>query len=138
MPAVPNPDLLATLQTLVTAMLTSPKVHLYTAVANPIGPLSVLGDFTEATFGGYAPKTALFSAPYLDGLGRAVSDSPLLLWAATNAVTPNVILGFYVTDSADVVLLWCGPLPSPMNMLSAVDALPLILQYVLVPPSPPF
>jgi hypothetical protein len=138
MPAIPLTDLVATLQALVTSMLTTCKVHLYTAVANPIGPGSVLADFTEATFAGYVSKTALFSPPYLNGLGQAVTDSPLLLWAAINAVTPNIVLGFYVTDSASAVLLWCGPLPSPANMLTATDALPLVLQYVLAPPSPPY
>jgi hypothetical protein len=138
MPAVPQSDLLTTLAGLVASMLTTPKVHLYTALANPIGPFSVLADFTEATFGGYAAKTALFGAPYINGAGQAVTDSPLLQWQPTNSTTPNTILGFYVTDSAGAQLLWCGPLPTPVSLASPSDALPLVLQFALSPPLPPY
>jgi hypothetical protein len=138
MPAIPVPDLIATLAALVSAMLTTCKVHLYTSIANPIGPNSVLGDFTEATFVGYAAKVSAFGAPYLNAGGQAVSDSPLLQWQPTANTTPNVVLGFYVTDSGGTTLLFCGPLPTPQNMVLVTDALPLVLQYVLQPPSPPY
>jgi len=138
MPAIPTADLVATLTALISNMLTTCKVHLYTALANPIGPNSVLSDFTEANFIGYSSKTAAFNPAYINAQGQAVSDSPLLQWQPTATTTPNVVLGFYVTDSASAILLWAGPLPNPQNMVQVTDALALVLQYVLQPPSPPY
>jgi hypothetical protein len=119
-------------------MLTTPKVHLYTALANALGPHTVIGDFTEANYVGYASQTAAFGLPYINVAGQAVCDSPLLQFQPTAGTTPNTILGFYVTDSASAVLLWAGTIPTPTPLVTPSDALPLVLQFVLQPPGPPY
>ena len=138
MPAVPNTNVVSILAGLVASMLTGVKVHLYTAVANPIGPGSILADFTEATYTGYVVKTVTFGAPYLNGAGMAESDSPLMTFVDTGTAVGNIIAGFYVTDAAGTTLLWAGPLPAPVSMLNPLDAVALILPFVLAPPPPPY
>lgn len=118
-----------------TNMLTTCKVHLFTAVANPLGPNTVLADFTEAAYGGYAAQTAAFNPAFVNVAGQAECDSPLLVFQPTNSATPEVVLGYYVTDSGGTALLWAGTFPAPVNMLSPADACPVVLQFQLQPPS---
>ena len=137
MPAIPNVDLITLIQSIITGMLTTSKVHLYKAIVNPPGPNTVIGDFTEADFVGYAAKTAAFGAPYINAAGQAVTDSPLLTWIPTAATTPNTILGYYVTDAAGTTLIFCAQFVVPVNLVNTTDALPLVIQYILQPPTPP-
>jgi hypothetical protein len=135
---IPNASALADLAALRAAALTTPKVHLYKALANPLSPLTVLGDFTEPTYHTYAALTAAFGSPYIDSMGRAVCDSPLLQFQPTDSVVAELVLGYFVTDGAGAVLLWAGSFPAPMQMFTPADAIPLILQFVLAPPGPPY
>jgi hypothetical protein len=138
MPTVqaPTSELLSLLGDIVTNDLTTCKVHLAKALLNPIGPNSVLADFTEANYVGYLAQTALFNPPHLNSDGQAVTDSPLLTFQPTANTTPNTIVAFYVTDSASAVYLWGGSFDVPINLVEPTDALPLLLQFILSPPAP--
>lgn len=83
------------------ALLITPHVKLFTAVVNNPSPQSVLADFTEATFVGYATKVLTLPlvgpsnmAPNILGAHREVD------WLAGAVVAPGeLILGYYVTDA---------------------------------------
>jgi len=83
------------------ALLVTPHVKLFTAAANNPSPFSVLADFTEATFAGYATKVLTLPlvgpanmAPLILGGHREVD------WLAGAVVAPGeLILGYYVTDA---------------------------------------
>jgi hypothetical protein len=59
---------------------------------------SVIGNFTEATFDGYASQSLSdFAAAYLNASNKAEVDASLYIFLMTGAVTPNTIYGYYVT-----------------------------------------
>lgn len=130
---LPVAELVALLAQLRTTFLTTPKVHLFKALANPLGPGTVLGDFTEADYTGYAAQTAAFLAAFVNGSGQAESDSPNLLFQPTGTAVVNTVLGFYVTDSASAVLLWAGSFPTPVSLAGPTTGLPLVIQFILDP-----
>lgn len=95
------------------------RIHLF---QNNITPTksNVLGDFTEATFDGYAAiNIGTWSAPAVSG-HVASSSPPQVTFSKTAGVTTNNIYGYYVTDAANSVLYWSerdpnGPVPMAVN-----------------------
>jgi hypothetical protein len=83
-------------------LLTTPKCHLFTAGPSPITPTNVIGDFTEATFAGYAAVvlgalSADINLPSGLGYGRQV-DADFIGGAV---VAPGeTILGYWIDDGA--------------------------------------
>ena len=82
------------------ALLVTPFVKLFTAVAANPSPISIVADFTEATFVGYAGK-----ALALPLVGPANAAPNVIMghneadWLAGAVVAPGeVILGYYVVD----------------------------------------
>jgi hypothetical protein len=82
------------------ALIVTPFVKLFTAVAANPSPQSIVADFTEATFVGYAGK-----AMTLPLVGPANAAPNVLMghrevdWLAGAVVAPGeVILGYYVVD----------------------------------------
>lgn len=83
------------------ALLTTPHVHLYTAIAHPLSQNSAVADFTEATFTGYSAYTVLsFSGPVFldDGTGWAMIANPLYIAGALT--TGQMIVGYWIDDGA--------------------------------------
>ncbi len=87
-------------------------LKLYSAVSPALDEDSVAGDFTEASFGGYAAKT-LLRANW--NTATTVSDkatstyNAAQTWTASSAQT---ILGYYVLGATSGVLLWAESFPS--------------------------
>lgn len=110
--------------------------HLYT---NPLTPnaASVLTDFVEASFGGYAP---LRSVGWTDAL--VVGDVPTayadaLVFACTVSGSPQSIYGYYVTQGKTGGLLWAqsrdaGPVVIT-NVGDSLDVLPTLSLQTFVP-----
>lgn len=73
---------------------------------------TVLGDFTEANFPGYAAKFVgdQFAFPVTNGDGFAQSTGPVLAWTPTDNTSNQTVHGWYATFQTDLVpaLLWCG------------------------------
>lgn len=95
------------------ALLVTPFVHLYTAsTANP-SPNSVPGDFTEATFVGYAPVALALP------LG-----GPLTLNASYEGVTnqANFIAGAVVTPGENILGYWIDDNATTPTVLYAAEA----------------
>jgi len=69
---------------------------------------SLIGDFTEASFGGYSGP-AVIASWTLSGGGwvspRFLITHPDVVWTA-DGTTTNIIYGFYVWDDATGDLLW--------------------------------
>jgi hypothetical protein len=84
------------------AELVTPFVHLFTAGPNPITPTSVPGDFTEATFDGYAPVA--LELPLLGPINADANDRGVhneADFVGGTVVTPGEnILGYWIDDNA--------------------------------------
>jgi len=82
-------------------------LHLYQNDVAP-SPTSVLADFAEADYDGYAAEaiTPTTWPVFLQGIAQAVAVGPAIVFTPTGSVTPNVIYGYYVTDNTGARLLW--------------------------------
>jgi len=87
---------------------------------------SVLADFTEATFPGYAPQSiSTPNAAFLNGTGRGEVDADLMTWTATGA-SGETVFGYFIYDAA-LDVIWCERFNAPVPMGApgaAVDVTP--------------
>ncbi len=113
---------------LVKTALAASMLKLYTAIASPLGPGTVVGDFTEATFSGYTAITiANFLAPYIDPAGGSSIQSGTQQF---NYVEPmsgpvgEVCLGFWLENAAGDLVV-AGNFDAPISMNANGDAIPV-------------
>lgn len=89
----------------VTNVLTNAKLHLFKNNYTPIAG-SLLADFTEADFTGYASVTlAGWTTPVIISGKSSTSANPVTFTTGTVG-TGNTIYGYYVTDSTNTKLLF--------------------------------
>jgi len=108
------------------ALLTTPEVHLFTAGPTPILPTQVPGDFTEATFVGYASVViAALPGPINlpSTLGRGRHQNIDFLGGAVVAPGEQ-ILGYWVDDGA-AAFYWGEIFPAPIPIVNPGDFISL-------------
>jgi hypothetical protein len=94
---------------------TSIAINLFTGPTVPT-PSSVLGDFTLASFGGYADQVLTT----MTGISEAADGTASFEWAmvahfiSTDAVTPQIATGLIIEDGAPVYRA-AALLPTPVN-----------------------
>lgn len=81
------------------------KVHLFTGTP-PISGGMVIGDFTEATFDGYAASAVI---TWSDPLNPEDNDGKEMVgdtksFICTGTTTPEVITGYFLTGTGDVIM----------------------------------
>lgn len=79
------------------------KLRLFENNYTPV-EASVVGDFTEATFSGYAAITLTGASWTLTTADPAVADYAQQTFTASAA--GNSVYGYYVTNNAGTVLMW--------------------------------
>lgn len=112
------------------------KIKLFQNNFTP-SPTSVLADFTEATFDGYAPVTVLAAAyppsrTMPDGSTLALFSSVADFEDSGN-VTPNTIYGAYITDTAGTFLLLSVRFDTPKIMDADMKFIKLEYGILLIP-----
>lgn len=115
----------ATFNAVVTPIFTAGNFKLMTAFTVAPNIDSIPGDFTEATFTGYAPASGLApSGPFnMPGEGGMSLQFPLT-FAASSPLTsgPQSIVGYWVDDGAGHVLL-AELFPVPFGIQHPFDSL---------------
>lgn len=95
---VPNGAELRILQKLIDELLEGGTLHLFKNNYTPVDG-SVIGDFTEADFDGYAPQTVTgWLAAYTNGSGKAETAAGVWTWWKTAGATSNTIYGWFYKD----------------------------------------
>jgi len=94
------------------------------------GPDTVIGDFVEADFSGYAAISHVagdWSLP-LNLLGPSVgTQTPLDHFEATSSAVVNVVHGFWLEQTGPpVVLITCGRFDAPANMGAIGDTIDIL------------
>lgn len=79
------------------------KLRLYENNYTPV-EASVVGDFTEATFSGYAAITLTGASWTMTTADPAVADYAQQTFTATAA--GNSVYGYYVTNNAGTICVW--------------------------------
>jgi len=95
-----------------------------------ISATTVIGDFTEATYSGYAAQTSAWTTPATDGSGRAHTQSDVLQYAHSGGATANTIYGYYVVSSGGD-LLFAEKFASSITMDDSTDAFNLQIDFRL-------
>lgn len=76
---------------------------------------SVLADFAECTFPGYAPATLSTPNPaFQNGAGRGEVDADLVTFTATG-ISAETAFGYFVYDLA-LDVIWCQRFNAPVPM----------------------
>lgn len=84
---------------------TAIRIHLFKSNTTPTTS-SVLGDFTEADFAGYAAQDLVtWAAPSVAAHVARMTAANRTFTRSTTGAAQN-IYGYYVTDNSDTVLLW--------------------------------
>jgi len=98
-------------------------LHLFQNDISPT-PETVVGDFDEADFTGYAAEAGVdFGAAYLDEPNlEAKLTIPTVQFSATGGATPNTIYGGYITDAAGTYLYGSQRFAVPIQINSIGDA----------------
>lgn len=104
------------------------KLHLFSNNFSPSED-SILADFTEVAYTGYAAQTVTWSAAFYDQNGEPVSSGGALLFIQTAVTVTGIAYGAYLTDTAGAVLLGAGRLDNaPFGFSGANVALELAIQ----------
>jgi len=92
-----------------------------------IGASTVIGDFTEADFSGYANVVAGSPVVDTDGAGRGRLTCAAVTFTCTGASPSNDIYGYYVTNSHTNKLVWAQAWPSaPVTINTAGQFLTVV------------
>lgn len=83
-------------------LLENAKIKLFVG-SQPVSKSSVLADFTEASFDGYAEKTITW-VKSKQGTDKWALNGGLQLWVATGSTVAEQIGGFLIVDSGGTIL----------------------------------
>lgn len=106
-------------------------VHLFTNALTPT-PSSVVGDFTEATFTGYAAvAVAGWNANRLNTDGSISIDATnVMTFVGPGDATGETIQGYYVLAAGGgTPYLYAVRFPTPVALLTPADVLALVATY---------
>jgi hypothetical protein len=106
-----------------------PAVARLYSVNVPYLPTRVCGNYTEAAFPGYAPASPLaWGVPFINGGGKAESDSAVLTWTDTALAGTYQVFGIYVTNVPLTKLLMVIPFLGPFVFSPSNNVLSYMLQ----------
>lgn len=92
-----------------------------------------VSDYNEATFTGYAPITPpAFGPAFINGGGKAESDSAAATWTYTAGVGTATIFGLFITDAAGTTLLAVVPFQAPVVLSPGSPTLTRVVQMTAV------
>jgi hypothetical protein len=137
--AVPVPNqafLFAALIDIITNVFgtsTHSKCRLYTNTIAP-QPTSLPGDFTPATFDGYADiSIAAWGTPHLLQNGQvAVAPATPLTFTPTGSTTPNTITGYILLDAAGALIQAENFVP-PITLSGPTTTLQFVPEVAMAP-----
>jgi len=113
-------------------LLVDEELHLHLAKSSiTVDKATVLGDFDEADFGGYAVESVTWGTITINGSNQAVSVATSVAFTKTSSSPANTIFAWYLTDSADAVLYAGRTLTTPIPMSATGDELVVDLTELL-------
>lgn len=93
---------------------------------------SLIADFTEADYTGYARSTAVvWGTPFINVDGVAEMIAPGKQFQPSGTTVANTIYGYYVVDSGGTDLVYSERFATPVPLAGPLDALPIIPRYLI-------
>lgn len=117
------------------------NIHLYTQ-ATAVTDEQAIGDFTEATGGGYALIALTRGTTWVVTAGNDPSDAIYngatgVTFTFTGAIGGSgIVYGYYVTNNANTVLIWSEPLTAPFTPANNGDTIKIIPKIALATGTP--
>lgn len=128
---VPNVGVISQLDLLSALMDASWVMHLFQNDYTPVAG-TVIGDFTEATFSGYAGGITLTNPSAAAMVGaRASTTFDDNLWSHSGGATSNLIYGYYVVDGGGGLQFAQRDSSGPRSMAALGDTYRVTPVYTL-------
>jgi len=123
----------AVLEDVIAGVLTANKVALYQSNTNPT-PETPIGDYTEATYSGYAKEAITWSAPTIADDGTIEVIGVVGEFRPTSSVVTNSIYGLLLVDTTGAILYAAERFDgAPLAMASVLDAIIPTLRVRITP-----
>ncbi len=115
------------------ALLTTPTVHLFTAVAGSLSPTMLTTAFTEATFAGYAAATPTLEGPLNLNNNNGLAEGQLATFVASSGITTpgQNTLGYWV-DNGSTTFYMAELFPTPIVFVNPYDFLDLSVLFGVI------
>lgn len=124
---------LAVLTDALAGVLTANKVALFQSNTIPT-PNMVLGDYTEATYTGYAKEAVTWSVPTVADDGTVEVIGIVGEFRPTGTAVTNAIYGVLLVDTTGAILYGAARFDAPpLPMSSALDAIIVTLRVRMTP-----
>lgn len=126
---IPDDGALAAIADLIAAADGPTYADLYSS-NTPYIPARVLADYTVASFAGYAAVGPIaWGTVFLNGGGKAESDSSLLLWSFTGSSGTAVVYGVLLRDAAATKLWGVVPFLAPIILSPSNTVIGRTIQF---------
>lgn len=123
-------DILTEIVNAVDGLLNAANIHLFQNDYEPLKS-SVVGDFVEADFTGYAAIAATWNTtPYNEGDVSRIATQ-LANFVAGAAPTAQTIYGWYVTDSADAEVFFARRFDNPVPITAENDVVTAQVEFTM-------
>lgn len=125
-PVVPTDTLILRLDELKTLFYpATPDFALLKLYQNDVSPdaNSFIGQFTEATFTGYADVELTMTAARVNDQNLVVSTSNICSFSRTDNLSSQTIYGIYITDATNSILLAAQRFDTPQVMSGLTDVI---------------
>ena len=96
----------------------------YTPVA-----ASVIGNFTIATFPGYASLVPAFGASVTVGGKGTITDAAARVFTCTGGGAVQTIYGYYVVDTANAQVIYAERFDNPVPIVNNGDSITITLVF---------
>lgn len=117
----------------IAGVLTANKVALFQSNTVPT-PATVIGDYTQATYSGYALEAITWSAPTLADDGSVEVIGILGEFRPTSSVVQNTIYGLLLVDTTGLILYAAARFDdAPLPMNSVLDAIVPTIRVRITP-----
>jgi hypothetical protein len=112
------------------ALLTTPTVHLFTAVTGLITPTIATTAFTEASFAGYAAITPTLAGPLNLSSNNGLAEGLTGSFVASSSITSpgQNVLGYWV-DNGSTTFYAAELFPTPITFVNPYDFLELTVLF---------
>lgn len=106
--------------------LSGRTLGLYKAIAAPLGPNTVLSDFTVANFSGYANNTVGTWVTSMTVSGKAKSIGTARTFTRGAGATSNDVLGYYVISQDGLKVLFAEQFDASIPMNNVGDSITVV------------
>jgi len=90
---------------------------------------TVIGDFTESDFSGYAAADPSFGAATTVSHKGQILDSSSRDFVHNGGATSNTVYGYYLVDSTGTILYWCERFASSQVMANNGDTITIQAKF---------